>query len=104
MLLVRPVVTVRDSPAALIVQHLYHNKYLTTINFIEEVLPFTDVIPTATIGNYPLQPHHHCPSPISSCSCFFVGTAKEHCSFRGVDPLSLFLSDFRVVYGVHERR
>ena len=37
-------------PAALIVQHLYHNKYLTTINFIEEALPFTDVIPTATIG------------------------------------------------------
>ncbi|CAK0733778.1 hypothetical protein CVIRNUC_000331 [Coccomyxa viridis] len=36
--------------SALIVQHLYHNKYLTTINFIEEVLPFTDVIPTATIG------------------------------------------------------
>ncbi len=31
-------------------QHLYHNKYLTTINFIEEALPFTDVIPTATIG------------------------------------------------------
>lgn len=38
------------SPAALIVQHLYHNKYLTTINFIEEALPFTDIIPTATIG------------------------------------------------------
>ncbi len=37
-------------PAALIVQHLYHNKYLTTINFIEEALPFTDIIPTATIG------------------------------------------------------
>ena len=36
--------------AALIVQQLYHNKYLTTINFIEEALPFTDVIPTATIG------------------------------------------------------
>ena len=36
--------------AALIVQHLYHNKYLTTINFIEEALPFSDIIPTATIG------------------------------------------------------
>lgn len=36
--------------AALIVQHLYHNRYLTTLNFIEEALPFTDVIPTASIG------------------------------------------------------
>jgi len=36
--------------AALIVQHLYHNKYLTAINSFEEALPFTDVIPTATIG------------------------------------------------------
>ena len=37
-------------PAALIVQHLYRNNYLTTITFIEEVLPFTDIIPTATVG------------------------------------------------------
>ena len=41
--------------AALIVQHLYHNKYLTTINFIEEALPFSDIIPTATIGGMPMS-------------------------------------------------
>ena len=57
--------TVRGLLAALIVQHLYHNKYLTTINFIEEVLPFTDVIPTATIGNHPLRSHPSLTTPSS---------------------------------------
>ena len=94
--------TVRGYPAALIVQHLYHNKYLTTINFIEEVLPFTDVIPTATIGKYPLNPITTAPAP----SSFAVVTCwhGEGTLLFGVDPLCLCLSDFRVVHGVHKRR
>lgn len=36
--------------SAIIVQSMYHNKAITTIQAIEEILPFTDIIPTATIG------------------------------------------------------
>ncbi|KAK9916902.1 hypothetical protein WJX75_008562 [Coccomyxa subellipsoidea] len=35
---------------AFIVHHLYNNRLLTTLSFIEEVLPFTDIVPSATIG------------------------------------------------------
>lgn len=36
----------------MMVQHLYHNKFLTTINFIEEILPYCDIVPAATIGEH----------------------------------------------------
>ncbi|CAL8466874.1 g6410 [Coccomyxa elongata] len=35
---------------AFIVHHLYNNRLLTTLSFIEELLPFTDIVPSATIG------------------------------------------------------
>ena len=36
--------------SALLVQALYGNGLLTTLDFVEEALPFTDVLPTATLG------------------------------------------------------
>jgi hypothetical protein len=36
--------------SALIVYNLYGNRVFTVLNFFEEIFPFTDIIPTATIN------------------------------------------------------
>lgn len=36
--------------SAAVVQAMYGNKLLTAVDFLEEALPFTDALPTATIG------------------------------------------------------